>query len=174
MRKFCVIILFIVNTLTLLTSCEEWEGRIVIFNDDRNKADARMEQLLKVITNKDEDKLKGMFSKQAINDALDFDDGMESLFDLIQGDIVSWKRERFSSSGLREEGKKYTKTLTWYTVVTDENDYLIFASDYIVNTVDPDNLGFYTLRAKKKVDQETSFDVYWNELEKPGIIKTEE
>ena len=146
----------------------------MIFDNSEKKADARMEQLLKIITNKDEDKLKGMFSKQAINDALDFDDGMEYLFDLIQGDIVSWKQERFSSSGLRDEGKKYTKLLTWYTVVTDENDYLIFASDYIVNTIDPDNLGFYTLRAKKKAAQEISFKVSWNELEKPGIILTEE
>ena len=172
-KKYCIILVFLASIM-LLCSCEEGVGKILIFDDSNKKADARMEQLLKIIANKDEEALEKMFSKQALNDAVNFDDGMEYLFGLIQGDIVSWKQERLSSGGLKEYGKKYTKLFTWYTVVTDKNEYLLFTSDYTVNTINPDNVGYYTVRAIKKVADEISFDVYWDDLEMPGIIKPEE
>ena len=172
MKKHCMILLFLASVM-LLCSCGEGVGRIMIFDNNNKKADARMEKLLEAITSKDEDALKKLFSKQALNDAVNFDDGMDYLFELIQGNIVSWKQERFSSDGLSEDGKKYTKLFTWYTVVTEKNKYLFFTSDYIVNTINPDNIGYYTLRAIKKVADEISFDVSWDDLEVPGICKPE-
>ena len=62
-----------------------------IFDDSDKKADDRMEQIIETFKNKDQDALKAMFSKQALDEANDFDGSLNALFNYIEGDIQSWK-----------------------------------------------------------------------------------
>ena len=167
MNKYCKAFLFILFPFLLnaFVGC----GRLMVFDNSNKTVDARMEQLLLIVANKDENALKEMFSTQALADTSSFDDGMKYLFDLIEGNVLSWKQERYSSDGLRMDGKEYQKLFVWYTVVTDKGEYLLFTSDYIINTICPDNVGLYTLRAIEKIGDEVSFDVDWDDLEIPGI-----
>lgn len=157
----------------LLSSCSSGGGRAVIFDDSDIKADARMEQLLETIKNKDKDAFKAMFSKQALKEANDFDGGMEYLFGFFKGNVDSWKQERFTSETSSEYGKKSVKLISWYKVVTDKGKYKFFIIDYTKDTINPDNAGLYTLRVIKAKDEDTQF-TYMEDMEIAGIYKPKE
>ena len=62
---------------------------------------------------------------------------------------------------------------SWYTVSTNQEDYLFFVLDYAKDTINPDNEGLYTLRVIKSEDEEKEF-TYWQDMMLPGIYKPEE
>ena len=157
----------------LLSSCSLGGSRKVIFDDSDKKADARMEQLLETIKNKDKDAFKAMFSKQALKEANDFDGGMEYLFGFFQGNVDSWKQERFTSETSSEYGKKSEMLIIWYKVATDKDNYKFFIIDYTKDTINSDNAGLYTLRVIKAKDEDTQF-TYWQDMEIAGIYKPKE
>lgn len=122
---------------------------MLIFDDSDKKADARMEQLLEIIKNKDKDTLKAMFSKKAVNEANDIDSDIEYLFEFFQGNVDSWEQDRFTSGTSSEYGKKSIKLVSWYTVATDKGKYIFFVIDYSKDTINPDNKGLYILRVNQ-------------------------
>ncbi|WP_459764950.1 DUF5104 domain-containing protein [Alkaliphilus crotonatoxidans] len=170
-KKFIMLLLLI--GILLFSSCSLGGGRLMISDDSDKKADARMEQLLETIKNKDEDAFKAMFSKQALNEANDFDGGMDYLFGFFQGNVDSWKRDRFTSETSSEYGKKSVMLVSWYTVVTDKDKYMFFVIDYTKDTINPDNAGLYTLRVIKAEDKDTQF-TYWQDMKIAGIYKPKE
>lgn len=172
MSKKFIILLLLINIL-LLSSCSLGGGRMMISDDSDKKADAGMEQLLETIKNKDKDAFRAMFSKQALNEANEFDGGMEYLFGFFQGNVDSWKRDRFTSETSSEYGKKSVMLVSWYTVTTDKDKYMFFVIDYIKDTVNPNNAGLYTLRVIKAEDKETQF-TYWQDMKIAGIYKPKE
>ncbi len=169
MRKKFIMLLFLINIL-LLSSCSSGGSRMMISDDSDKKADARMEQLLETIKNKDKDAFKEMFSKQAQNEANDFNGGIEYLFGFFQGNIDSWKQDRFTSETSIEYGKKSVMLVSWYTVVTDKEKYMFFLIDYTKDTINPDNAGLYTLSVIKAEEEETQF-TYWQDMKIAGIYK---
>ena len=169
MSKKFIMLLFLISIL-LLSSCSLGGGRMMISDDSDKKADARMEQLLETIKNKDKDAFKTMFSKQALNEANDFNGGIEYLFGFFQGNVDSWKRDRFTSETSSEHGKKSVMLVSWYTVVTAKDKYMFFLIDYTKDTINPDNAGLYTLRVIKAEDKETQF-TFWQDMKLAGIYK---
>jgi len=144
----------------------------MIFNDNERTAEIRLEKLLEILVNRDEDALKEAFSKQALIDAENFEENMEYLFEIFQGDIVSWKQDGISGDTKTEHGKKSVQVRTWYTVTTDKDEYLFLVIDYIEDTINPDNAGIYILRVVRAEDAETQITGYWQDL-KAGIFKPE-
>ncbi len=71
-------VLFLVAVI-MLTACIP-KGLRGLVTTDEAKADERMKQIMEVMKNKDKEGLKALFSKQALKDAKDFDDNMDSLF----------------------------------------------------------------------------------------------
>ena len=144
-----------------------------IFDDSEAKADTRLEKLLEVLAHKDDDALKKIFSKQALDDAVNFDKNSEYLFELFQGNIVSWVRDSISGGTKIEYGKKSVQLRSWYTVTTDKEEYLFLVIDYIQDTINPDNAGLYTLRVVRVEDAEIQFSGYWQDMEIAGIYRPE-
>lgn len=127
-----------------------------------------MEQVIEAIKKYDKDAIKSIFSKQAINETKNMDNGMNYLFDLIKGNIKSWKNETWASEKKVEGVKKSVEIDSWYIVTTDEGVYKFFLLDYATDTINPDNEGLYSLRAIKAEDEETQF-TYMEHIRIPGI-----
>lgn len=156
----------------MMTSCSLGGGRIFV-SSEYKIADARLEQILSAIKDEDKEALKGLFSKQVLDEIKDFDNGTEYLFDFFQGNVKSYERDKWSSSESVEHGKKAIIIRSWYTVSTDKDNYLFFVIDYTEDTINPDNAGLYTLRVIKAEDRETEFG-FWQDMAMPGIYKPKE
>jgi len=173
MNRKILILLALVTTVFLLSSCSSGGNKMMISDDSDKKADARMEQILNTLKNKDKDALKVMFSKKALSEADNFEGQIDYLFDFFQGSVKSWERTGFSSDGSIEYGKKSTMLRSWYTVTTDKDKYRFFVIDYSADTINPDNAGLYTLRVIKAADEATQF-TYWQDMEIAGIYRPKE
>ncbi len=172
-KKFITLILLLFVSIILLSSCSLGGGRIMIYDDNEKKADARLEEIIKTLKNQDKDALKVLFSKQTFDHANNFDASMEYLFGFFQGNVDSWKRDTFTSETSIENGKKSVMLVSWYTVTTDKDEYMFFIIDYTKDTINPDNAGLYTLRVIKAADEATQFSS-WQNMKIAGIYKPEE
>lgn len=168
-----VLILLVFVTTFLLSSCSLRGNKMMISDDSDKKAEARMEQILAALKNKDTDAMKALFSKKALSEADDFEGQMDYLFDFFQGSVKSWKKTGLSSDKSIENGKKSTMLRSWYTVTTNKEKYRLFVIDYSVDSINPDNAGLYTLRMIKGADEATQF-TYWQDMEKAGAYMPEE
>jgi len=130
-----------------------------VFSDDGQKADARLEQVIEGIENQDKDALKAMFSEQALDEAKDFDERMDYLFEFVKGNIESWKAIVSGAvSETNHYGHKVKKSRSWYTVTTDKEEYLFFLVEYTEDTDHPENVGLYMLQVIKAEDKDAQFD----------------
>lgn len=144
-------------------------GRFMIIDDDDKKADARLEQVLNAIKNQDKDALKELFSKKAMSEAEDFDEGAEYLFELFQGKVESWDGDGGPTVYESIEYGKITKEMiSAYDVVTDKQAYIFCLIDYPQDTQNPDNAGLYALRVVKAEDEKTQLSG-WQSMKVPGI-----
>jgi len=142
-----------------------------MFGNEDKVAEKRMKQVVQAIENQDRNALKAMFSKQALDEADDFEESMDYLFELFQGQgkmkIINFDLGVVSES--IEYGKRAKEVKSACDVITDDQGYVFFLIDYPVNTLEPDNVGLYTLRI---TDSEE--DLSWQERKLPGIYKPDE
>lgn len=169
--------LLLIASMLLLNSCSSSGSRVHMLNkdNDEEKADERLEQIIDAIKNKDKDTLKAMFSEQALNEAKDFDDRMDYLFDFVQGEIGSWEAiVHGATTESIENGSKVKKSSSWYYVNTDNQKYLFFFLECTSDTDHPENVGVYMLQVIKAEDKDTQFDGGGPNTRCAGIYKPEE
>lgn len=142
MSKRIILMLLILVGLLSFSSCGRNGGILV---GEGKRADARIEQIVSAIKDKDREALKSLFSKKALDEADDFVGGADSLFNFIQGDIESWERDGFASDESMGGGKRSWMIRFGFTVKTDKDVYRVFIIDYNVDTINPDNQGVYML-----------------------------
>ena len=164
MSKRIVLMLLILVNLMLFSSCGRNEG--ILVSEDK-RADARMEQIVSAIKDKDNEALKSLFSKKALDEADDFVDGADSLFNFIQGDIVSWDRDGFASNESIRGGKRSWMIRFGFTVKTNKDVYQFYVIDYNIDTISTDNQGVYMLElidnyGKRKLES-------WQDRMRAGI-----
>jgi len=127
-------------------------------NDDK-KAEARLKEVIEALENQDKDALKAMFSEQALDEADDFDDSMDYLFDFFQGEVDSWEKSSgptvFESN---DYGHKTKEVSSYYYVNTDKQKYFFLLDDYPIDTDHPNNVGLYMLLVVKAEDREKIYD----------------
>ena len=164
-------IAFLTIILILLSFNGCGEGGV--YNDDGQKAEARLKQVIEAVENHDKDVLRSMFSEQALNEAEDLDGRMEYLFGFVQGDIKAWEMIGGGGGGVNNYGHAVLKSRYWYTVKTDKEDYLFFLYEYTEDTDHPDNVGLYMLQVIKAGDRHTQFDG-GQDILCPGIYRPEE
>lgn len=146
MLKKITLVLVVIVSLPLLSSCGKIVGGVLVTEEKR--AEARMEQIILAIEGNDKESLRSLFSKKAIEEASDFDNGTISLLDFIQGDIKSCERNSWASDESIEYGKRSLMIRSSYKIKTDEEEYFFFVVDYNVDTIDPDNEGIYMLQVR--------------------------
>lgn len=133
----------------MFSSCAKTEGINAtgggIIVSEPQKADERMEQIISALKDKDKEALKSLFSTTAIEESDDLDSEIKALFDLLQGNIISWERDGWASDESIESGKKSLMIRFAINVSTDKDVYRFFVIDYNVDTMNPDNQGVYML-----------------------------
>ena len=133
------------------------------------RADLRMEQIITTIINNDSETLKLLFSKKALDEAIDIDVGINTLFDFIQGDIDSWERGLVPFNETREFFRKRIMIRFTIKIRTDKDAYELFVIDHNADKITPNNEGIYMLEIRK-----SSYDIDslqpWRERMCAGII----
>jgi len=173
-KKACVILSAIA---LLLSSCSLGGGiRSDFFKDDSLVAYERLEKILEALESKNKQAMTSLFSKQALDEANDFDAHMDYLFEFFQGEVEShgWNRNTGGpiTDGRYDGGNKMKELKSWFDVVTDKESYIFFLLDYPVDTFDSNNVGLYSLRVVKTSEEDTL--TYWTDMKIAGIYKPEE
>lgn len=147
--------LLVLISLLLITSCDKVGGvsRGRKIGSEEKRVDARIKQIISAIKGKDKESLKSLFSKKALDEANDFENGVDYLFKLLQGDVDTWKRCGWSSGESIENGKKSLMTRFSFDVKTKKDTYHFFVIDYNTDTINPDNQGVYMLELIKFTDE---------------------
>jgi len=137
------------------------------------RSDAMFETILNAIENRDSDTIKALFSEEALEEANEIDAAIEYLFNLFDGEIVSWERDVQSSDESFRSGRHSRLIHTWYTVHTETGTYLFLLLDYDKNTIDPNLEGLYTLHGIDDADEDAMWGT-WQEMKAPGVYMPEE
>lgn len=163
----------LILSVCLLTSCSLSGTRTEMLNNgnEEKKLDARIEQILSLLKNKDGKAIEALFSKQALSETKDFDSEINYLLNFFQGDVISWERNKWTSEELNDNSQDYIMLVSWYTVITDKDKYIFFIIDYTKDGFNQDNEGVCSLRVIKSADKKTQFTKYWQDMKIPGIYK---
>ncbi|GKX29601.1 hypothetical protein SH1V18_20810 [Vallitalea longa] len=180
MKKILLILIITLNVV-LITSCSISSrsmvgSRVKELNEsnDDEIANSTLQKILDAIVGEDEESIKDIFSKQALEEDENFDTEMKYIFDFFSGEVISYENYagRIVSKKINY-GAKIKDIKSFYEVETDEENYLVFIMEYTEDTDHPDNVGVYTLRIIKAEDKETEF-TYWQDMAIPGIYMPEE
>ena len=153
-----IINLICIASMALLSSCKPGLKQ-TIFDDSATQANKRFEQIVEVINNRDKKALTSIFSEKALSEAEDFEGGVDYLFNLVDGDIGSWEYvSRGNVSDSINHGARQKIGSSWYYANTENQKYLIFFLEYLIDTAEPENIGVYMLQVIKAEDKETQFD----------------
>ena len=141
---------------------------------DREVANAYMDKVVEALQKGDKDALKAMFSKNAIEEAENFDESIDDLFDFFQGDFVSYNdwgalsvEEGKNDDGTGRNWKEISST---YDVVTNKQEYrFAIIKNFVIDTANPDNIGIHSLYVilAENTDRQRA---YWGDAkDTPGI-----
>lgn len=168
-----ITILFLSFSLFIFTSCSIGENRTEMLNESENEQEInRIDQILSFIENEDSENMKVIFSKTALKEDKNFDNGIEYLFNFFQGEVVSYKDSGVGESETNEYGIKTKKVRSFYKVETDVESYLVFLFEITEDTNNPENLGVYSLRVIREEDRDAQF-TSWQDMVIPGIYMPE-
>lgn len=137
------------------------------FRTEQESSDKRMEEIIEIFEEKDAGKLKEMFSKKAVLETEDLDEQIESLIECYSGDLVEFDGGCDSESQNRH-GKKKLNIFGKYKVITTEEEYRIFFSEWVKEYEEPEKIGIYNIGIVKEEVWEQE-DFMWNN-EKMGAF----
>lgn len=160
-RKLAIVIIMNFLCVLLLSSCSGGtmlnkifgNKKEQFFNKERAEENAKMDEVLEAIKNKDNTKLKELFSKNVISQLESFEQNIMDLFDYYQGEVVSY--DDWGGSGGEETwdyGNKQKILYLSYDVKTTYKEYRFAIKYIIVDTDVPDNVGIYSLYIIKMED----------------------
>ncbi len=167
MFKKLKIIVILLLSLTLLTSCNFGLALPDNLTDYRGKK--TMNSILDSLENGDKESLKKLFSKNAINDAKDFEGQIESLFEYLGCKTLLVKESGYSDSSSVHYGRA-VKNITGYCYVeTDNISYTILINICVRDTDDRNNLGLHALRIYPTEDEEFYTEKYDPSYKEHGL-----
>lgn len=149
----CVMVFFI--SVSFLTGCVHHS----FWDSDQKVSDDILEKIIEGINNKDEDAIKELFSEYAIENSESFDADVQSMFDFIDGNIVSY--EESSPAGSFESSDrnyKIKKISSYYYVSTATDKYFFQIDNYSKNTLEPEKQGVKCLIIVKAEDRLKVYD----------------
>lgn len=107
-KQRCIKIIIIVATLLCCTSCKMFKP----YRSDKLNSDEitekRIKSIIEAIENKDNEKIKSMFSIQVLEEANDIDAGIEYIMSYYKGNIISTDKATGTHTSW-ENGEKKTE-----------------------------------------------------------------
>jgi len=140
-------------------------NQIKVSKEVKKQLDDEFEKILSAIKNKDKDEFYKLFNIDAKMQDKNFDEGEAYVFDLMKGNVTSWKAYLMEKSIIQAS---YTEIYGWYVIETDQGTYKIFISSYINNDMDKTDVGIYALRVIRAQDEVSDFTIPEN-VDYPGI-----
>jgi hypothetical protein len=116
-------------------------------------------KLIDAIKNKDKTAVRKLCCKEIQDNSPDFDADIEKMFDFIQGDIQTWE---YNGGMYPEsiEGDKHIKMENvGYYVYTSKESYYVSLEDGIINTVDPNKIGYQLILIVKECDRDKIYKI---------------
>ena len=169
--KKAIIFAMILMSL-LLSSCSlGGANSSKIFTDDRSVANAHFEEILSAIKEQDGETLKSMFSKKALTEAVNIDQTIAELFQMMQGEVQSyddWGGPTVDDSF--EDGERWQSMLSYYDLTTDEQKYRFAIKIYTIDTANPDNVGISSMYVINAKDSDLEYAYGGDGEWRPGII----
>lgn len=153
--------------------CVNKENRISSWlNSDDEMADQIMEDIISMLNRRDEEGLKNMFSKKALEYAENIDEKIEKLMDFYQGKTTKFEGDAASDT-LTKYGKDVEKMFKGkYKLITEEAIYQVAYQHRPINQ-DPDKVGLISFeivseeKYQEQVDQQGHFN--WQYADNPGV-----
>jgi len=155
-----------------MSSCASFQGKIsrLLMTSDERAATKCYEQVVKALEKQDKEAIKGMFSEQALEEAKDFDETLDRLFEIFDGKFEPYNFEFGPVDEKVRYGKREKEIKVYLDIDFGDITYSIFLVDYPVNTLYADNVGLYTLRVGLA---EKEHELSWQERKIPGIYIAE-
>ena len=152
--KRILTVLLLVFMIFSFSSCTSGKFTSLFTDKDIEQADARMEQVFDEIKQQNKDGLKELFSEKAIDEAENINIEIDDFLSFVQGEVVSWNRDDSPIVyDIVEQGSKSKQLITWYTLNTEKQNYLVLLVDYPIDTINPENAGLYSIRILKAEDE---------------------
>ena len=131
---------------------------------DRNRMDKTMDVLLKAIQKKDTEGIKQLFSKGVREEVGDekLEKGVEYLYSVFEGDIVSKERSSDTPKRVMDHGKEQRVLTYVYTVKTTSDIYRIRFISHTEDEITPDFKGMFNLWIRK--ESEINYGIVKNEF----------
>lgn len=167
MKKFNIAILIVIIFM-LLNSCKLGDT-MRIKDGDHQKAQELIENVLKAIENKDDEKLKALFSQAALDQIPSHEESIDDLFNYFSGSVESFD----DGAGpyvetIKEENFIFQLMESSFIVKTDTCEYR-FAMQYITRGNAAD-IGITSMYIIKTTDDENLDYTYWGDGKfTPGI-----
>lgn len=159
MKKIYLIMVFLIISTLLLTSCQAGRNmNSISFSEDtdNNLADICINNLCGGIKEKDKTAVKKFFSEKACSESNNIEVRIDELFEFIKGEVLSWKIEESPIvEDYTEAGKKSKREMFWFSLKTTEEVYSVFLSYYPIEDINPDNKGVYSMLIIKESDENT-------------------
>ncbi|WP_024831823.1 DUF5104 domain-containing protein [Ruminiclostridium josui] len=170
-KKIILLFTTIMGLCLGLSSCSSY--RAVLARDDEKYGEARFQNIIDALENKDKEGIKKMFSSNALKEAKDIDGGIEYLMKFYKGKLVS-KEGAYNASHSKGDGEKTITMKYFYMVTTDEDKFIVFFIDKVYDKKNPDNVGLYMLQIIKLSDREKEFDWGGDKTRCAGIYRPED
>lgn len=159
MKKIYLMIVFLIISTLLLTSCQAGRNiNSISFSEDtdNNLADICINNLCGGIKEKDKMAVKKIFSEKACSESDNIEVRIDELFEFIKGEVLSWKIEESPIvEDYAEARKKSKREMFWFSLKTTEEVYSVFLSYYPIEDINPDNKGVYSMLIIKESDENT-------------------
>ncbi len=169
MKKTIWCLVAVCMVIFTLCSCGEGGSNMLVYDQDNALADKRMEEVFVSLEQRNADAIVRLFSKNVVSKFGQINKASKDLLAFVEGDIISWNREESSVVlSAFEYSSERKKLMTWYTLSTSKQNYLIFLVDYPIDEIDFNNIGLYTLKIIKESDEE-SLSGSIEDWELPGI-----
>lgn len=148
MRRFGIGIVLVAAAL-LLSSCSMAGSRLAELNrTDKSESeliDGRFEQVFEAIENKDKDAFKEIFSQEALETSVAFDEAIEFLFVTFPDGIDSWERITTHTSDSVNYGERTQSIDAPYDVFVGDTHYRVSILVHTIDTENPEKVGLYSL-----------------------------
>ena len=158
MKRLIILPLLIIIVLSLCSCSGISRTELLNHASDEDVANEKLTKIIDYIENKDEEGLKSMFSRRALDESEDFSENAKLLFEYIDGEVVSWEKDSgptvFSSN---DYGKVVKEVDAYYYVKTNKETFFFMINDFPEDDSNTDNEGVNMLLVVRKDD---CLDIY--------------
>lgn len=163
-----ILLVLCIGIVVCLSGC----GNINKYRSDQELSDEMLENIISSVEEKDVDQFINLFSKEAIDKAVNLENCVEEFMEFYQGNM-----KRYDGLPSSNRASKYGRTVernlrVHYTVVTDQEEYAI-AFDYcVIDEENPDRVGLTAIEITSKEHYDNE-DFRWSYTSRPGVYVAE-